>query len=244
MCQEKDPEVYVSLLLGHYFNFQNIVFPRCTHSISIVHYIYFFMYSSPSHVNYQSVPQTSISIWSVFLIYVFNMYFYTYAHCYLKHKHSLSSNSVSVFLCGNMFICVSCQIIPISNIIVYFSFAFQITSCFVIKSRLIYGAAKSSVSLFSMANIPLCTPTTSSLSIHVDGHFGCFLVLPIVNTAAVQLLQPVSSRFCSSLVIGPALVLLDQMVAQFLLLNTAPFSSHYWLLPLYISPAATGHRVG
>ena len=47
------------------------------------------------------------------------------------------------------------------------SFAFWLTSCFVVISRLICGALKSSVSFFWMAHIPSCTWTTSSLSIHL-----------------------------------------------------------------------------
>lgn len=77
----------------------------------------------------------------------------------------------------------------------------------------------------------------------VDGHFGCFGVLATVKIRGVQLLQPVSSRLWSSQVRGSAVGLLDGMVAQFSLLNAAPFGSHYWLLPLYISPAARGYRV-
>ena len=77
----------------------------------------------------------------------------------------------------------------------------------------------------------------------VDGHFGCFRALAIVEMAAVQLLQPVSSRLWSSQVRGSAVALLDGMVAQFLLLNAAAFCSHYWLLPLYISPAVRGYTV-
>ena len=49
----------------------------------------------------------------------------------------------------------------------YLSSAFRLTSGSVIISRLIYGAAKSSVSSFAMANVPLCTRTTSSLCIHL-----------------------------------------------------------------------------
>ena len=56
---------------------------------------------------------------------------------------------------------------PRSEIIRYLSFAFRLTSCSAIISRIISGAAKSSVSLFSTANIPLCTWTTSSLSTHL-----------------------------------------------------------------------------
>ena len=46
-------------------------------------------------------------------------------------------------------------------------------------------------------------------------------MLAIVNIAAVQVCQPVSSRFSSSQVIGPAVGVLDRMVAQFLVLNAA-----------------------
>lgn len=77
----------------------------------------------------------------------------------------------------------------------------------------------------------------------VDAHFGGFHGLAIVNMAEVPLSQPVSSRFWSSQVRGPTVGLLDQTVAQCLLLHAAPFCSHYWLLPLYISPEARGHTV-
>ena len=84
-----------------------------------------------------------------------------------------------------------------------------------------------------------------SFCIHssVDLHLGCFHVLATVNKAAVQLLQPVSSRFWSSQVRGKLVGLLHRMVAQFLLLNAAPFCSHSWLLPLYMAPAARGYTV-
>ena len=77
----------------------------------------------------------------------------------------------------------------------------------------------------------------------VDGYLGCFHVLAIVNKVAVQLLQPLSSGFWSSQVRGPAVGLLHRMVAQLLRLNAALFCSRYWLLSLYISPAARGYTV-
>ena len=56
---------------------------------------------------------------------------------------------------------------PRNDILRYLSFAFRLTSCSVITSRIIYGAAKSSVSVFCTAHIPLCTWITSSLNIHL-----------------------------------------------------------------------------
>ena len=43
-------------------------------------------------------------------------------------------------------------------------------------------------SFLSLSNIPLYVCTTFSLSTHssVDGRLGCFPVLPVVNTAAMN----------------------------------------------------------
>ena len=60
----------------------------------------------------------------------------------------------------------------------YLSFAFRLTSCSVIISRPIYGAAKSSISLFSMVNIPLCTWITSSCAFVC---WGTFWLLPFLG---------------------------------------------------------------
>ena len=43
-----------------------------------------------------------------------------------------------------------------------------------------------------MTKIPLYICTTASLSIHVDGHLGCFHVLVTVNSAAMNIVVHVS----------------------------------------------------
>ena len=53
----------------------------------------------------------------------------------------------------------------------------------------------------------------------VDGHFGCFHVLAIVNIASVPIGVSLPIRFWSSAVTGPVVGLPDHMVAQFLPFN-------------------------
>ena len=77
----------------------------------------------------------------------------------------------------------------------------------------------------------------------VDGHFGYFQVLAMLNIDAVQYCQPVSLGFWSSQGLGPAVGLLDHMVVQFLAFNAPPFCSHYWLLPVYIHQQLEGTRI-
>ena len=71
---------------------------------------------------------------------------------------------------------------------------------------------------FFVANIPLCTCTTSVHS-RVSWHFGCFHFLATVNLAAVDVWVIVSFRFWSSRLIGPVVGRPDHMVAQFLPFN-------------------------
>ena len=105
----------------------------------------------------QRVPQTSLVIWPFFLRYVYNMCLYTYSNTNLNlsippafpfTRAYFRFEVCGVFLCGNMLICVSYYITPISDIIEYRSFAFRLTSCSGIISRLICGASKNNGSIF------------------------------------------------------------------------------------------------
>ena len=61
----------------------------------------------------------------------------------------------------------------------------------------------------------------------VDGHFHCFQVLAMVYIAGVKDCQPVTFWFSFSQVIGPAVVLIDWLVAQ-----CFPFQSTYIVFSL------------
>ena len=60
----------------------------------------------------------------------------------------------------------------------------SLTSPNMTVSRSIHVAVNGIISVFFMAKIPLYICMTSSLSIPVDGHLGCFHVLAIINSAA------------------------------------------------------------
>ena len=63
----------------------------------------------------------------------------------------------------------------------------------------------------------VCVCTTSSLSIHLSMDTACFLVLAIVNSAAVDIGVDISfqSEFSSFLDIYPGMGLLDHMATLF-----------------------------
>ena len=65
----------------------------------------------------------------------------------------------------------------------YTMFIFLFLTYFTLYNRLSLELTQRHSSLW-LSNIPLCISTTISLS--VDGHLGCFHVLAIVNSAAVN----------------------------------------------------------
>ena len=67
-----------------------------------------------------------------------------------------------------------------------------------------------------LSNFPLCLCATSTLSVPLDGHSGCFHVLGIVNSASVNAGVQYLFELWFSLDICSGAVLLDLMVALFL----------------------------
>ena len=72
----------------------------------------------------------------------------------------------------------------------YFSFFVWLTSLSMLVSRFIHVAESDIISFFLwLSSIPLYIYIylTPSLYIHLDGHCGCFHVLAIVNSAAMNI---------------------------------------------------------
>ena len=61
------------------------------------------------------------------------------------------------------------------------------TSLNIIVSGPINVAANGIISFFSLSNIPLCVYHISFSQLSVDGHFGCFYVLAIINSAVMNI---------------------------------------------------------
>ena len=86
-------------------------------------------------------------------------------HPFLTPFHLVKGNFVFLihaFPCfGNKFVGINFLVTPVSDVIGYLSFSFFRTSSWVMIFRSFCGGANGTVSFFSMANIPLCTWTTS-----------------------------------------------------------------------------------
>ena len=96
------------------------------------------------------------------------------------------------------YVCDSISALQISSSVPFFwiphisismSFSFWPTSFCMTVSRSIHVSIKwhYSVPLYDLSSITLYMCTTSSLSIHADGHLGCFRVMAIVDSASVNI---------------------------------------------------------
>jgi len=102
---------------------------------------------------------------------------------------SLFSMSLSLFLFVDRFISAILKVPHKSDAIWYFSLSFWLTSLSMIISSCVYVAANGIISFFFMAEwySILCMYHIFLIHSSVNGHWDCFLVLAIVNRAALNI---------------------------------------------------------
>ena len=124
------------------------------------------------------------------------------------------------FCLANKFICVTVQILHISDIIGHLPFSFWFISLSMIISRSTHVTANGIISFFFMTSSPLYVSTTSSLSIHLSMMFRLFPCLGYCKCCCYEHLGPCIFLICQG--VG----LLDHMATLFLVFwqISLPFS--------------------
>ena len=97
---------------------------------------------------------------------------------------------------------------------IYLFFSFRLTSLCITGSGFIHLTRTDSNLFFFMANIPLYICTTSFIYSSVDRHLGYFHVLPILNSAAMNIGVHVSFSIMVFFTICPVLDFLCSSVSK------------------------------